>query len=180
MENGGGKEQTGKTVMNRQEKKGQQPSIHKSMRKYRSCEEDIQWARSGLTASVLDGQPILDVQDRIDDVGFSNIDITLLGADRVFLRSLSGDDVPSIITEAGDFFAHFFTNIAPWVKKAMLFQRVAWLRLYGVSLHAWNDNFFKLYVLDCGRFLCTDSFLVDKDKFDYARVLIATSSLDIV
>jgi hypothetical protein len=47
-------------------------------------------------------------------------------------------------------------------------------------LHAWNENFFKLCVFDCGRFLRADNYTVEKDILDFARVLIATSSLDVV
>lgn len=54
------------------------------------------------------------------------------------------------------------------------------MRLYGIPLHAWNESFFKLCVLDCGRYLRTDSCSLDKERFDYARVLVATSSLEIV
>lgn len=54
------------------------------------------------------------------------------------------------------------------------------MRLYGIPLHAWNENFFKLCVLDCGRYLRADSGSVDRDRFDYARVLVATSSLEII
>ncbi|MCI16992.1 DUF4283 domain protein, partial [Trifolium medium] len=38
----------------------------------------------------------------------------------------------------------------------------------------------KLCVLDCGRFLRVDSCSADKDRLDFARVLIATPVLDII
>jgi hypothetical protein len=41
-------------------------------------------------------------------------------------------------------------------------------------------GFFKLSVSDCGRFLRLDNCTVAKDRFDYARVLLATSSLDVI
>lgn len=44
----------------------------------------------------------------------------------------------------------------------------------------WNGSFFKLCVIDCGRFLRTDSCSVDRERFDYARVSIATFSLEVV
>jgi hypothetical protein len=47
-------------------------------------------------------------------------------------------------------------------------------------LNAWNVDFFKLCVFDCGRFLRADSCSAEKDRLDFARVLIATSELDIV
>jgi len=62
----------------------------------------------------------------------------------------------------------------------MPFQRGAWLRVYGIPLHAWNEFFLKLCVLDCGRYLRVDSVSLNKGRFDYARVLISTSSLDVV
>ena len=86
----------------------------------------------------------------------------------------------STIKEAKEFFENFFYDIAPWVKTMQPFQRGAWVRLYGVPLHAWNESFFKLCVLDCGRYLRADCGSVDRDRFDYARILIASSSLEIV
>ena len=60
------------------------------------------------------------------------------------------------------------------------FQRGAWVRLYGIPLHAWHENFFKLCVMDSGRFLKTDNCSLNRERFDYARVLIATSSLSVI
>ncbi|MCI62557.1 sulfate transporter, partial [Trifolium medium] len=62
----------------------------------------------------------------------------------------------------------------------MPYRRGAWVRLYGIPLHAWNVNFFKLCVFDRGRFLRADSCSADRDKLDFARVLIATTDLDII
>jgi len=47
-------------------------------------------------------------------------------------------------------------------------------------MHAWSESCFKLCVLDCGRYLRTDGCTLNRERFDYARVLVATSSLDIV
>lgn len=46
--------------------------------------------------------------------------------------------------------------------------------------YAWNENFFKLRVMDCGTYLRSDDMSLDRGRFDYARVLILTPSLDIV
>jgi len=47
-------------------------------------------------------------------------------------------------------------------------------------LHACNECFFKLCILDCGRFLRFDSCSAEKERFDYAQVFIATSTLEII
>jgi len=67
-----------------------------------------------------------------------------------------------------------------WHKAVVPFQRGAWLRVYGIPLHAWNENFFKLCVLESGRYLRTGSWSLDRVRFDFVRVLIATTSLDLV
>jgi hypothetical protein len=59
-------------------------------------------------------------------------------------------------------------------------ERRAWVRIYGIPLHAWNIEFFKLCVYDCGRLMRVDDFTLDKVRFDYARVLISTTSLEIL
>ncbi|KEH25709.1 RNA recognition motif [Medicago truncatula] len=91
-----------------------QPSIQKLLRMYRSTGEDLQWARSGFLASVINGEAIPVVQTRIEDAGFKDLDVIPLGDDR------------------------------------------------------------------CGRFLRSDGCSMEKERFDYARILIATSSSEVV
>lgn len=49
-----------------------------------------------------------DVQNRINDVGFEDIDIISLGVDIVSIHSLFSAGVSTNITDAHEFFAHFF------------------------------------------------------------------------
>ncbi|PNY14688.1 cysteine-rich receptor-like protein kinase, partial [Trifolium pratense] len=60
------------------------------------------------------------------------------------------------------------------------FNDVVLIPMGAGKLQAWNANFFKLCVDDCGRFLRLDNCSVDKDRVDFARVLIATPDLEIV
>lgn len=161
-------------------KVGGQPSIQNLVRKYRSTMEDLAWARNGVTATVLNGESIPIVQDRITDAGMLDIDITPLGADKVFLRSKSEVSITTMLHDAKEFFAHFFINIVWWEKNIEPFQRGAWVRLFGIPLHAWNEIFFKLCTMDVGRFLRTDSCTKERERFDYARVLVATHSFEII
>jgi hypothetical protein len=67
-----------------------------------------------------------------------------------------------------------------WHPEDVSVQRGAWDRIYGIPIHAWNENFFKLCVMDCGLFLRTDGATLDRDRFDYARVLLATKDLEVI
>jgi len=147
---------------------------------YQSNEDDLKWAQSGVLATVVKGEAITLVQSRVEDAGFVDLDIILLGADRVFLRSTSEKETMVVIEEAKEFFDLLFSNFVRWNKEAIPFRRGAWLRLFGIPIHAWSENFFKLCVMDCGTFLCTDDISLERGRFDYACVLISTSSLDIV
>jgi hypothetical protein len=93
---------------------------------------------------------------------------------------MSDVEVSTILVGARVFFDHIFSNIVRWDKQLVPFQRAAWFRLYGIPLHTWNEQIFKLCVLDCGRFLRTDCCSMDRERFDYARILIVTSSLEVV
>jgi hypothetical protein len=88
--------------------------------------------------------------------------------------------VAPILENAREFFNMIFSHWERWEGQVTPLQRGAWVRLYGVPLHAWNERFFKLCVFDCGRFLRADSYTVEKDRLDFARILIATSSLVVV
>lgn len=103
-----------------------------------------------------------------------------MGADRVLLRSAGDSNVHSILSSAADFFKSFFHSTAPRKLEDIKVERGAWLRLYGVPLHAWNDYFFRLCSMDVGRFLRVDNCTADKERLDYARILVATPSLNII
>jgi len=133
-----------------------------------------------LIGTVTDGTAVPIIQNRVEDAGFKDIDIIPLGADKVFVHSLSGANVAEVVKEARPFFDLIFSSVVRWTKDVMPFQRGAWIRLYGIPIHAWNESFFKLCVLDCGRYLRTDNCSLNRERFDYARVLIATTSIEVV
>jgi hypothetical protein len=149
------------------------------LRNYRSKPEDTQWANKGLVATVNNGEAIPVVETRISDAGFSDLVIIPMGADKVFICREGGDALDTVGGAVG-FFNLVFSNWTRWEKDGRPYQRGAWVRLYGVPLNAWNVDFFKLCVFDCGRFIRADSCSAERDRLDFARVLIATSDLSIV
>ncbi|GAU15594.1 hypothetical protein TSUD_108530 [Trifolium subterraneum] len=113
-------------------------------------------------------------------VGFPDLDVIPLGADKVLIRSTSNLEIATKIDGAKEFFNLIFSNRVRWNKEVVPAQRGVWVRMYGIPLYAWNENFFKLCVLDCGRYLRVDICTLEKVRLDYARILIATSALEVV
>jgi len=118
-----------------------QPAKKKLVRKYRSQEEDLKWASRGLVGTVINGESMSLIQSRVEDVGFNDINIIPLGVDKVFIHSLSGMDVSDTVWKEKQFFDLLFSRIICWDKAVLPFQRGAWLRVYGISIHAWNEIF---------------------------------------
>ena len=112
------------------------------IRKYKSCEEDLKWATRGLIGTVTKGTAVPIIQNRVEDAGFKDIDIIPLGAEKVFVHSLLGANVAEVVKEARSFFDLIFSSLVGWTKEVMPFQRGAWIRLYGIPIHTWNENFF--------------------------------------
>ncbi|MCH95089.1 DUF4283 domain protein, partial [Trifolium medium] len=54
-------------------------------------------------------------------------------------------------------------------------DRIAWLRVFGIPAHAWNDSFFAQVTKPWGFFLNTDDVTSKKLTMDVARILIQTS-----
>ncbi|PNX66030.1 putative sulfate transporter, partial [Trifolium pratense] len=117
---------------------------------YKTEPDDVAWAQNGLVATIINGEAVPVVQSRIMDAGFNDVIIIPMGADKVFVRSSSGIDVKAIIDSAKEFFQIIFSSWTSWESHAQDYRRGAWVRLYGIPLQAWNENFFKLCVLDCG------------------------------
>ncbi|PNX99301.1 hypothetical protein L195_g022566, partial [Trifolium pratense] len=150
------------------------------LRCYRAEPDDVSWAQNGLVATVSNGEAVPVMQRRLTDAGFTDVVLIPMGAEKVFVRSLAGDDAMAVVNNAKEFFQLIFSSWNRWDNFVQPYRRGAWVRLYGIPLQAWNANFFKLCVLDCGRFLRIDSCSADKDRLDYARVLIATTDLEFV
>ncbi|MCI33980.1 sulfate transporter, partial [Trifolium medium] len=93
------------------------------MRNYRTSLEDVQWARNGMVATIINGEVVPVVHNRITDAGFNDLDIIPMGADKVLVQSLSGSDVASVMESAREFFSLLFSNWVRWDNDVVPFQR---------------------------------------------------------
>ncbi|GAU51343.1 hypothetical protein TSUD_13210 [Trifolium subterraneum] len=137
------------------------------VRKYCTTLDETNWAQSGIVATVKGSEAVPVIQRRIVDAGFNDLVFIPLGADKFFVRSMTEMDVASVVNSAKEFFSLFLSHWTPWEKAVLPFKRDAWVRLYGIPLHAWNENFFNLCILDCGSFLRADSVQI-MEEWGYA------------
>lgn len=152
----------------------------RSIPKYTSLLADRTWATSGMVASVVGEDSTVALQQKVNDAGFINVMVIPMGGDRVFLYCTGGEDIWHVFNEALHFFGMLFNNIHMWSPEDVKFELGAWVRVYGVPIHAWNEVFFKMCVTDVGRYVRADDCTVDKARIDFARVLLSTPLLEIV
>jgi len=147
---------------------------------YKSSLEDRTWACSGMVAHMKAGDSAFSFQQWIEDADFPNVVVTPLGGDRVFLHSTGDEDFLKVFSGAQYFFGMLFSNFHKWSESSVRYERGAWLRVYGIPVHAWNDVFFRLCVSGMSRFLSVDDCTADKARLDFARILVATPNIEIV
>jgi len=133
---------------------------------YTSTPEDRLWANGGMVAKVVSGDSSLSIQQRLEDAGFNNVVVTLMGSDRVFLYCTGDADIWNVFNEALHFFGMMFSNIHKWVLDDEKYERGAWIRIYGTPAHAWNESFFKICASGCGRYIRSDDCTVDRARLD--------------
>ncbi|KAK2376927.1 zinc finger CCCH domain-containing protein [Trifolium repens] len=147
---------------------------------FETVEEDRVWARKGLIGMVnhVDEVPLL--QQKILDVGITTVKIIPMGGRKVYIQPLEDEDLWDLIKDAEEFFNHWFVKIKEWSPKEIASDRTIWMRLYGVPVHAWRENFFKKILESTGEVITPDEDTCKRRRFDYARVLIRTSALSFI
>jgi len=85
-----------------------------SMLEYKSVKEDNDWASFGIVATVSTKETLWSVQERVEDVGFRNVEVIPMGGEKVFLRSRIEDDIMTVFNDVINFFGMLFSNVQPW------------------------------------------------------------------
>jgi hypothetical protein len=83
--------------------------------------------------------------------------------------------VQALRDDAKGWMEQWFKDIRPWSPKEIDITRVAWLRVYGIPPHTWNDLFFSQLVKPWGVFFNSDDSTAKRITVDVARLLIRTS-----
>ncbi|XP_045802504.1 uncharacterized protein LOC123896113 [Trifolium pratense] len=117
------------------------------------------------------------IQEEFHRQGYFGVKITPLGANLVLLEDQEEGEVKALMEDARGWLEQWFKEIRPWSPREVDNERLVWLRVYGVPIHAWNDKFFSLIAKQYGIFLNADDTTSKKLSMDVARILIRTPGL---
>lgn len=71
--------------------------------------------------------------------------------------------------------SELFNKIKPWETKDVDWERLIWIKCYGVPCHAWSEDFFEKLGLTYDVFMYVDEHTKDKDRLDVGRFVIKTT-----
>lgn len=150
----------------------------KVMCKFMPFTDDITWASKSILARLKNDFCLSIVQQAFVDAEFVDFKLISLGGDNVVLHPGVEGDAMELFKAAVDFIGNFLDDCRPWTLDSIVnYERGSWVRCYGVPLHVWNEIFFLELAATQGRLLKIDDCTTNKDRLDYARLLISTHSL---
>jgi hypothetical protein len=108
--------------------------------------------------------------------GYSSIVVSHMGGNMALLRSPMAGDVERLLKSKKECLKYFFSEIKPWNPGLLAVQRETWVQVYGIPVHIWGENLFKLIGNRFGAFLDFDEETARMVRFDVARIKILTST----
>jgi hypothetical protein len=107
--------------------------------------------------------------------GFQSIKVTSMGGNMALLRSPVEGDVQRLLRSKNECLSFYFTHLKPWNPGLLAAQREVWIQVYGIPLHVWGDNLFKMVGNKFGSFVDYDMETATMARFDVARLKIITA-----
>jgi hypothetical protein len=116
------------------------------------------------------------IQTNLFMEGFPSIVVTPMGGNLVILRSQIEGDVGRLLKSKNECLQYYFSALKPWNPGLLATHRETWIQVYGIPLHIWGENLFKLIGNRLGVFLDFDMETARMSRFDLARIKILTGT----
>jgi hypothetical protein len=142
---------------------------------FEAAKEDMSRLKKAFIGEVIQPGMSYNIQNAFHRQAYFGVKVTPLGANLTLLEGQEEGEVQALRDDAKGWMEQWFKDIRPWSPKEIDTSRVAWLRVYGIPSHAWNDLFFTKLAKSWGEFLNSDESTTKRITMDVARLLIRTS-----
>jgi hypothetical protein len=162
--------------------KGPNPmdTSQKVILKYEAEKKEMERLSKSFVGIVTNPGTTYNIQNAFHSQGYFGVKVTPLGANLTLLEGQEDGEVEALMADAKDWLEQWFSEIRPWNPKDVDLERIVWLRIYGIPVHAWNDEFFNQLTKPWGTFMHSDEVTRKKATMDVARVLIRTSCQKVI
>jgi hypothetical protein len=97
-----------------------------------------------------------------------------MGGNMVLLQSPCEGELAEVLKCNKQWFDHCFSKVISWKPNMLSESREIWIQVFGLPLHAWDENSFKRLAGRFGVFLDFDEATIEKQRLDVARVKLRT------
>ncbi|GLT60494.1 hypothetical protein SLA2020_332580 [Shorea laevis] len=136
---------------------------------------DSSWLANCATGEVYCPNLIPGLQQELWENGFTTLKITPMGGCKVLIQSEEKSQTTNFIENEKAQWSKWFGRVKLWGHLTSPEQRLAWIRITGLPLHAWNQKALGKIGNFLGSFIKVDEFTLNKECLDAARILITTS-----
>jgi hypothetical protein len=106
--------------------------------------------------------------------GRQHISVTPMGGKMMLIYSPRRGELNAMVKAKEDWLNYYFKVVRPWSAEIFNDRRVVWVKVVGVPLHVWGENFFKLVGSRFGEFVDFDADTASRARLDVARIKIST------
>jgi hypothetical protein len=142
---------------------------------YEAEKQVLQKLKKAFVGEVKQPGMTYNVQNEFHMQGYFGVKVTPLGSTLTLLEEQEEGEVQALMVDAKEWLDQWFQEIHPWSPKEIDRDRIVWLRVYCIPVHAWNDQFFTQITKPWGTFINTDDVTSKKLSMDVARLMIRTS-----
>ncbi|MCH79854.1 RNA recognition motif [Trifolium medium] len=132
--------------------------------------------RGSMVGTLAREKDVRRIQTTIYMEGFQSISVTHMGGNMALVRSSNEGDVERLLRSKKECMEYYFSELKPWNPGLLAVQREVWIQVYGIPLHIWGEDFFKIVGAKLGVFLDFDEETARMARFDVARLKILTAT----
>ncbi|GAU20806.1 hypothetical protein TSUD_132910 [Trifolium subterraneum] len=112
--------------------------------------------------------------------GFQSVSVTYMGGNMALLRSPVEGDMERLMKSKKDSLNYYFSKLKPWNPGLRAVNREVWIQVYGIPLHVWGEELFKMVGENFGGFLDFDDDTAAMVRCDVARLKISSTSWELI
>ncbi|GKV45171.1 hypothetical protein SLEP1_g52281 [Rubroshorea leprosula] len=142
--------------------------------------EEYTWLDGCYVGKVHNVEMVRNLQEKFYMEGYFSCRIRAMGGKLVLLDGDDKDEVKALVEMASEWLGRWFEEVRPWSPEMVADERFVWIRCQGVPLNAWGPEFFASMGASWGKFICLDDSTSQKRRFDIARFLISTPSMNTI
>jgi hypothetical protein len=106
--------------------------------------------------------------------GLAHISVTDMGGMMVLIHSPKKGEIAKMWKDKMEWISYYFREVIPWMPNCFSDRRETWVKVYGVPLHVWGENLFKVIGGKYGEFLDFDNNTAARVKLNVACIKIST------